>query len=149
MAETPKRTTVSGPIRCELIEGDPRYIRHTEPWSFYSMILGDWCDAPTGFVNDTESVPVIRGSNREAGAGHDLVCRSDFETREKNIRPTKWQAAKVFEELQDYYDEQESGNWLNRGWDWICRKVKTGVVVMAWGYWRRFNVLATYEEMTR
>ncbi len=141
-------TKVSGPIRCELIEGDSRYIRHTEPWSFYSDVLGDWCDAPTGFVNDTESVPVVRGTNREAGAGHDLLCRSDFMTREKKISPTKWQAARVFLELQEFYDEKESGNWFNRTWDWIRRTGKTGVVIVAWGYWHKFKVSATYEEIT-
>jgi hypothetical protein len=140
-------TQVSGSIKCELIEGDPRYIRHTGPWSFYSDVLDDWCDAPAGFVNDTESVPLFRGSNREAGVGHDLVCRSDFKTREKGITPTKYQAAQVFWEIQDYYDEKESGNWLNRSWDWIKRYVKTGVVVVAWGYWHKFKVTATYEEI--
>lgn len=143
------QVTTSGPIRCELIEGDPRYIRHTEPWSFYSEVLGDWCDAPAGFVNDTESVPIVRGSNREAGAGHDLLCRVDFKTRDKGITPTKWQAAKVYFEIQDFYDEKESGNWLNRAGNWISRKVKTGVVIVWLGYWHKFNVLASYEEMTQ
>ncbi len=145
-------TQVSGPIRCELIEGDPRYIRHTEPWSFYSDVLGDWCDAPTGFVNDTESVPLFRGSNREAGAGHDLLCRSDFTTRDKKIALSKWQAAKVFDELQAFYDEKESGNWLNRSWDWFARGFKTGVVAFVppfiCDYWHKFKVNATYEEIT-
>ena len=141
-------TQVSGSIKCELIEGDPRYIRHLEPWSFFSDVLNDWCDAPTLFVNDTESVPIIRGTNREAGAGHDLVCRSNFKTRKKGIVPTKTQAARVFLELQEFYDQKESGNIFNRGWDWIRRYFKTGIVMAAWGYWHQYKVMATYEEMT-
>lgn len=146
-----RKTQVSGPIRCELIEGDPRYIRHTEPWSFFSVIVDDWCDAPAGFVNDTESIPLFRGSDREAGAGHDLVCRSDFQTREKKITPTKAQAADIFYELQDFYDEKETGNFFNRSWDWICRQVKTAMVAYVpsfiCDYWHKFKVNATYEEI--
>ncbi len=96
----------------------------------------------------SRTCPLSKGSNREAGAGHHLVCRKNFETRVKKITPTKWQAAKVFDELQAHYDEKESGNWMNRGFDWFKRFFKTGVVTVCPGYFHKHNVEATYEELT-
>ena len=83
-----------------------------------------------------------------AGVGHALVCRTNFKTRNKGITPTKWQAAKVYDELQAYYDEKETGNVLNRSGDWFKRLFKTGVVAVWMGYYHKHNVEATYEEMT-
>lgn len=151
-----KTTQVSGPIRCEFIPYDNRYVKNTEAWSFYSTVVRDWCDAPAGFVHDTESVPIIRGTNREAGAGHDLVCRYDFVTRQKGLSPTKLQAARIYLELQRYFDgiRRDSGlrqdrlrECLSRGGERIKRGVKTAIVIVAPGYWRRHKVAATYEEL--
>jgi len=141
-------TEVRGSIKIEIIPGDARYVRFLEVWSFYSDVVEDWCDGPKGFICDLESVPLIKGTNPEAGAGHDLVSRKDFKTRKKKITPTKTQAAAIYRELQYYFDQKESGNWFNRSWDWIRRGFKVGVV-WAWpGYWHKFPVMATYEEIT-
>ena len=56
-------------------------------------------------------------------------------------------AAKVYLEFQGYFDEMESGNWINRFWDWISRGVKTAVVWIAPGYFHKFPVKASYEEI--
>ncbi len=153
------QTQISGPIRCELILGDPRYVRNIGTWSFYSVVMGDWCDAPDGFVHDTESVPVVKGSNREAGAGHDLACRSDFKTREKQLTPTKLQAARIYLELQRFFDAFERRRWKsstwqhwlidqpNRFWDFIKRGGKSAFVSVFPGYFHRYKVSATYDEM--
>lgn len=151
---------VNDSIKIERIPGDCRFVRFLAPWSFYSEVVKDWCDGPKGFVYDEESVPLIKGSNHEAGAGHDLACRSDFETREKHIRPTKWQAAKIYLEIQEHFDALERLKWkyvkwhkwagdqVNRGWDWTRRYVKTGVVIAAPGYFHKFRVLSSYEEIS-
>jgi hypothetical protein len=130
------------PLKVELIPGDSRYVCTTKEFPFRSAILDMWCEIPVGFIFDLESVPLLRGSNPEAGAVHDYLCRIDS-------RPvvTKWQAAQVYFDIQDYFDEKESGNWINRGWDWICRQVKTGVVIVAPGYFHKYKVMATYEEI--
>jgi hypothetical protein len=157
-----KLTQVLGSIKCELIFGDPRYIRHIAPWSFYSTVVDDWCDAPTGFVNDTESVPFVRGSNRESGAGHDLTCRTNFVTREKKISPTKLQSARIYLELQKYFDAMERKRWDNSTWkvwakdqpnrflDFVTRYGKAGFVAVCpdFVYWHKYTVEATYEEMS-
>jgi len=139
-------TQVKGSVKTEFILGDPRYNRLTEDWEFYSDILGCWNKAPKGFVNDAESVPLFKGTNIEAGIAHDLVCRTNFKTADgKPI--TKWIAAKVYLELQYYFDHMESGNVFNRVWDWVSRGVKTSVVIVWPGYWHKFNIEATYEEI--
>lgn len=153
------RTQVPGPIRCELIFGDPRYIRHIGIWSFFSTVVADWCDAPDGFVHDKESVPVVSGSNRESGTAHDLASRYDFVTREKKISPTKLQAARIYLELQRYFDDMERRRWKYSTWrDWLAdqpdrildflkRGGKTAIVIVVPGYFHRHSVSATYKEI--
>jgi len=155
-----KLTQISGPIRCEFILGDPRYVRNIEKWSFYSTVVDDWCDAPSEFVHDTESVPIVTGSNREAGTGHDLTCRSDFITREKKISPTKLQSARIYLELQRHFDRLERKQWKsskwqdwaldqpNRLWDLFKRGGKTAIVIVVPGYFHKHKVMATFEEMS-
>jgi hypothetical protein len=135
-------TKTIGSIKIEIIPGDCRLVRLLEPFTFYSEVLGRLVTIPAGFVFDLESVPLLRGTNPEAGAVHDYLCRIDSDPV-----VSKTVAAQVYQELQDYYDEQESGNWLNRAWDWIRRQVKTGVVIVAPGYFHKWPVMATYEEM--
>ena len=135
-------TEVRDSIKIEIIPGDARYVRLLEDFHFYSDVLKRWCCIPKGFVFDLESVPLLRGTNPEAGAVHDYVCRTDSD-------PVcdKTMAAKIYLELQRYYDEKETGNWLNRGWDWFRRGFKVSVVWIAPGYFHKFPVMATYEEI--
>ena len=70
-------TEVRDSIKMEIITGDYRFVRLLEDFHFYSDVLGRWCCIPKGFVFDLESVPFIRGTNPEAGAVHDYVCRTD------------------------------------------------------------------------
>jgi hypothetical protein len=134
---------VIGSIVIEIIPGDAKFVRLIQPFNFRSDVLGRWCTIPAGFVFDLESVPLLRGTNPEAGAIHDYLCRIDSDPV-----VSKWTAARVYEEFQAFYDQKESGNIFNRAWDWIRRIVKTGVVAVAPGYFHRHKVMATYEEMT-
>jgi hypothetical protein len=138
------QTFVPRSIRIERILGDPKHVRLLENFWFYSACLGRWCCIEKGFVYDEESVPILSGTNPEAGAIHDYFSRS-------NSDPVvdKKTAARIYEEFQAYYDEMESGNWLNRAWDWIRRTVKSAVVaVTPWPrYFHKYRVEATYEEI--
>lgn len=136
-------TETKGSVKIEIIPGDARYYRLLEDFVFYSDALGEWCIIPSGFIFDLESVPLIKGTNPEAGAVHDYLCRIDSDPV-----VSKTTAAKVYNEFQNYYDQKESGNVLNRFWDWIRRVVKTSVVMLAPGYFHKFKVLATYEEIS-
>jgi hypothetical protein len=129
-------------MKIEIIPGDPRFVRLLEDFTGYIDTLKRLCTIPKGFVFDLESVPLLRGSNPEAGGWHDYFCRTDSDPV-----VDKETAAKIYEEFQSFYDEQEAGGFFNRLWDWICRHVKTDVVRVAQGYFHKHKVMATYEEM--
>ena len=135
-------TEIRSSIKVEHIKGDYKRVRLLEDFHFYSDILKRWCCIPKGFVFDFESVPLLQGTNPEAGAIHDYLCRTDSDPV-----VDKTTAAQVYLEFQGYFDEMESGNWFNRFWDWISRGVKTAVVWIAPGYFHKFPVMATYEEI--
>ena len=134
------RTEVKGSIKIERIPGT-QYVRLFEDFHFFSVILARWCCIPKGFVYDEESIPVVRGSNPEAGAIHDYLSR-------RNSVPVvgKDTAAAVYEEFQIYYDDMEKG-FFNRLWDWIRRLIKTDAVELTPGYFHRHSVTATYEDL--
>lgn len=135
-------TTIKGTIKIERFCGDPNFVRMIEDFYFYSNILCRWCCIPAGFIYDEESEPIVKGSNPESGAIHDYLCRIDSDPV-----VDKETAAKVYKEFQAFYDEKETGNILNRFWDWLARSFKTEVVEIAPGYFHRHLVLATYEEI--
>lgn len=134
---------VNDSIKIERIPGDCRIVRLLSDFRFYSSVLDRWCVIPKGFIYDEESVPLVKGTNPESGCIHDYLCRIDSDPV-----VTKGIAADVYEEAQDYYDEKETGNVLNRLWDTIRRKVKTTVVRLAPGYFHKFKVLSGYEEIS-
>ena len=136
------KTVVIGSAKIEFCPENHRYVRLLADLEFYSQVCG-WGKAPEGFVCDLESVPLLKGTNPESGIIHDLVCRKDFLPA-----ITKLQAAKIYLEFQEYYDARESGNVFNRAWDWLRRGFKSGVVWVAPGYWQKYPVMATYEDLT-
>jgi len=94
----------------------------TEPFIFYSDILGRECMVPIGFTCDLESVPVIRGTCRVGGIIHDYFCRKD-----SNPVVEKKDAADVYREFIVY----RGGRW-----SWI----KYWAVRFAPGYFHKFSV---------
>ena len=135
-------TQVRGSIKIEYLPNDHRYVRLLADFYFYSDLLARWCCIPAGFIFDLESIPVFRGNNPEAGTIHDYLCRTDSDP----VVP-KFTASKVYEEFQACFDALESGV-LNHCGDWLWARVKTGVVMCWPGYFHKFTVMATYEEIT-
>jgi len=135
-------TNVGFSLKIERILGDPKYVRLIENFHFYSDILGRWVCIPQGFVYDEESIPLVKGCNPEAGAVHDYLCRIDSDPK-----VSKSVAAQVYYEIQDYFDEQESGNFFNRTWDKFWRYIKTITVNLAPDYFHKLKVNASYEQV--
>ena len=149
----PDSAAVIGSIKFERIPGDPKFVRLLEDFWFYSAFLGRWCCIPKGFVYDEESVPLFKGTNPEAGAIHDYLCRSDSVPVVGKVT-----AAQVYLEFQELYDKMEiaRARWkwwatikqaANNAFDASRRRLKRDVVVVHIGYFHTHKVGATYEEM--
>ena len=135
----------------EYFHGDPhrcRLIRHLRA---YCDTLRRVIEAPIGFINDLESVPIVKGTNNESGVWHDYYSCYDSDPVVDKIA-----CAKIYLEFQRYYDQLERHQGTlniikdlpNRAWDFIRRWVKTSMVVVAPFYFHRRSVMATYEEIT-
>lgn len=133
-------TTVLDTITIERIPGT-KYVRLIKEFHFYSTILRRWGRIPKGFIYDEESVPVLRGTNPEAGAIHDYFCRT-------NSVPVvdKETAAMICNEFQQYYNNMANGSFA-RIWGWIKRHVKTDFVEIAPNYFHRLPVEATLDQV--
>jgi len=118
-------------IKEELID-NYKYYRLLAPYRFKSKVLGCTITVPKGFVYDKESVPIITGTSVRGGLIHDYLCRIDS-------KPvvTKKQAADVYLEVM-----------TGRKNAWWRRYIKYWVVRYAFGYFHKFSVLSTYEEIT-
>lgn len=136
------RTEVKDTIKIERIPGT-KYVRLLADFHFFSVILGRWCCIPKGFIYDEESVPILRGTNPEAGAIHDFLCRFDSDPI-----VDKQTAANVYEEFQIFYNAMDRG-WFDKIWDWIKEHIKTDAVRLAPGYFHKLPVMATVEEVER
>ena len=110
---------------------DSQYIRLAKPFVFESSLIGR-IEVPVAFVCDRESVPLLRGTSERGGVIHDYLCRKDsIPTVIKRI------AADVYLEVMTF-----------RRNVWWKRYIKYWVVRAAWGYFHRFKVKATYEELS-
>lgn len=143
------KTAVKGTIKIERIAGT-KYVRTIAPFPFYSVILGRWSEISAGFIYDEESVPVLRGSNPEAGAIHDYLCRYNSDPVVDKIT-----AAKVYREFIAFYNKLEPQpankikKWLNNIYDFIKMRIKPDVVIVAPGYFHKFPVMATLEQVQK
>ena len=111
---------------------DYRYSKIHKPFIIYSDTLGSKIEIPPGFVHDYESVPWIKGTSKRGGVIHDYLCRIDSVPV-----VTKKIAADVYLEVMKH-----AGTSLWR------RYLKYWVVRFAPGYFHKFNVLATFEEIS-
>jgi hypothetical protein len=141
------KTQVKGTIKIERIPGC-KLVRTIAPFPFYSVILGRWSEIPAGFIYDEESIPVLRGSNPEAGAIHDYLCRKDSDPVVDKLT-----AALVYREFIAYYNsiEPQQTNkikaWLNAVYDYIKMRIKPDAVIVAPGYFHKLPVMATLEQV--
>lgn len=133
-------TFAIGNIKLERLRGT-KYVVVIRRFWFYSKVLKQWCCIPKEFIHDEESIPLLKGSNPEAGAIHDYLCRYDSVPV-----VSKHTAAKVYKEFQDYYNAMD-GKRFDGVWDWIKSKVKTEVVLIAPFYFHKHRVMATLKEL--
>jgi len=122
-------------------EIDSKYARMIEPFAYYSDNLKVTIEIPKGFVFDYESVPIIRGTSKRGGAVHDYLCRIDS----KPIVAKKV-AAKVYLEAMTCRDKIKLHK--SRFNKWLRRWIKYYAVRIAPGYFHKFKVNATYEEIS-
>ena len=135
---------------------DNRYIRLVEPFMFEQI------EVPVCFVCDLESIPLFKGSSKRGGVIHDYLCRKDSvplvskkvaaeiylrvmayreEVRQERIKRI-WSSSEKKPRVKDKVVEQ--GTRLRY---WCGRYLKYWVVRVAWGYFHKFKVMATYEEI--
>ena len=111
---------------------DARYSRTLEAWNYKSKILGIILIIPSLFVYDHESEGPLRGSSKRAGLVHDYLCRFDSAPVVDKLT-----AAQVYLEV---LRKQKVSRWR--------RGLKFAVVCVWRGYFHKFRVYATYEDIT-
>lgn len=141
-------TKVLTPLITEDID-NYRFVRLKEPFVFESDVLKKYglksrVMIPVGFVMDYESVPLIRGTNKRGGAGHDYLSRID-----SIPVVTKAIAAEVYREIMNYCYQLEERNWEQKARDCIRAWVKWGFVYCWPRYFHKYKVNATYEEIMK
>jgi hypothetical protein len=125
-----------------------RFVQLIQPFIYESDLL-ESCGLnprvviPTGFVQDFESLPLIRGRNIRGGTVHDYFCRYDSEPV-----VTKQQAADLYQEMNEYTDSiDHNRGLLIKFYDWIRRELKV-LVVRIWPFgFHAHSVMATGKEI--
>lgn len=118
---------------------DSRFVRLKEPFSISVKGFG-LVEVPIGFVCDLESVPRIplihawlANTTKRGGIVHDYLCR-----RDSIPIVSKHVAADVYLEVMK-----------SRKTSWLRRYVKYWVVRFVRGYFHKFEVFATYEQLLK
>jgi len=101
-----------------------KYSMLTKDWYVISNIIGEFM-VPYGFIFDWESVPVLRGTCKVGGLGHDYLSRIDSVPR-----VSKKKAADVYMEIMKY-----------RNNPWVRRNIKYNTVRVFPGYFHKLNVM--------
>ena len=123
---------------------DNRYVKLYLPFKYYSHILKRVVEIPGDFICDFESVPIVKGSSKRAGVGHDYFCRKD-----SIPIVSKQVAADLYFELQECKDHgrvPKYGFMSTFPW-FIKRHFKTVVVRVTPFYFHKLKVMATLDEM--
>jgi len=145
------------------------FFRLHAPFIFYSAKFRCTITMPILFVHDKESVPGIKGTNERAGVIHDGGSRIDFvsvcivwDDGTEPVEFNKAQVAALYLEAMETRDNQmkelelqKNSGILPIAWcyvgvfnRWWRRPLKYSVVRIWPGYWHKFPVMATYEEIT-
>jgi hypothetical protein len=138
-------TKILSPLIIEDIDG--RHVRIVKPFIVESDVLrkhGYYPQfiVPVDFVCDLESTPLLKGTSPRGGVGHDYLSRSD-----SGPVVTKAIAAEVYREIMAHVYSLRAKNRMSRSWGWIKQWIKWSVVRVAPGYFHKFQVMATYEEI--
>jgi hypothetical protein len=129
---------------------DSRYYELHEPLIYYSSKFDHVFEAPSGFIFDLESVPIIKGTSNRGGCIHDLVCRKEFNLSILQCAGLYEEAMACVDEMKYHKAKTEGDRWLQtKRFDrWWRRTVKSNVVKINWGgFYHRFSMFATYEEL--
>lgn len=98
---------------------------------------------PAGFVQDFESLPLVRGRNVRGGVVHDY-----FSCINSEPVVSKWMAADLYAEMNAYTDAIDHGRGaFTQMYDWIRRSCKAGVVRFWPGFFHKRRVEATCLEI--
>ena len=125
-----------------------RFVQLTAPFIFESDVLEkaglkSRVKIPVGFVQDFESIPIVRGRNKRGGTVHDYLSCIDSDPV-----VTKEIAADVYFEINEYTDKiDEERTKFTKGYDWMRRWLKWGVVSVWPGYFHHRKVMATIFEI--
>jgi hypothetical protein len=125
-----------------------RFNQLVAPFIFRSAVLASaglksYVTIPAGFVQDLESVPLVRGTNARGGLVHDYLCRIDSDPV-----VTKAQAAAVYYEIMLYcYSLDTRKGWLQSIKERAQAWIKWAVVRVAWGYFHKHYVMDTAEDI--
>ena len=136
-------TIMLSPLICEDVTY--KYSRVHEPWVFYSEVLKCVIEVPVGFVHDYESVPIIKGTSKRGGVAHDYLSRID-----SSPVVTKAQASAVYFEIMKLRDQGDKrpDRLLEKFSLWWRRWLKWSVVRVWPGYFHKYPVMATLEELS-
>ena len=139
------------------------------PFVFYSAKFRCTITMPAMFVHDKESVPGFKGTSERGGVIHDGACRKDFveicvvwDEGATPVKFTKAQAADLYLEVMEVRDElmkkrelEKSEGVMATSWwyigvlnRWWRRPLKYAAVRIAIGYYHKYTVMATYEEIS-
>jgi hypothetical protein len=111
----------------------------TKPLAYYSAKLKTVIVVPAGFITDLESVPLLKGSSKRAGVIHDYLSRFDsWPCVNKQL------AADIYLEAMKARDDELEYTGL---WCTIRRNVKCATVRVAWGYFHKLPVMASFKEV--
>lgn len=97
----------------------------------------------SAFVHDNESVPLLKGSCDPAGVTHDYLCRID-----SIPVVTKRIAALSYLEVLEMFDKIKNPNLVYSVAYYLRRNAKYAVVMVWPGYFHKYKVGATYEEIS-
>jgi len=125
-----------------------RFNQLVAPFIFQSDVLAcadlkSHVTIPAGFVQDLESVPIVRGTNARGGLAHDYLSRIDSDPV-----VTKAIAAAVYFEIMRYcYTLDTHRGWFQSAVEYSQAWIKWGVVRMAWGYFHVHYVGDTADDI--
>ena len=127
--------------------GDSRYYKLHEVLDFWSDKFSRHFKAPIGFVNDRESVPIIKGTSNRAGVMHDLVCRKEFDLSQSECADLYFECMESVD-IEKYKLDDGKCRQFRRFDKWWRRWVKSSVVRLPLNFYHKFSINATYEEIS-
>ena len=121
-----------------------KYAELTRNFAYYSAVLKQVISVPPGFICDYESVPIFKATSKRAGVIHDYLCRVDSDPI-----VSKQTAAAVYGEAQQLRDSIVVKGKFKMAWRALLCWFKTSTVRVAFGYFHKFTVGATLEEIRK